>query len=247
MFSENIIMYTTSNTPKTARTIGKRGYRKKSYLFFSQKCGLEFWAESLIELYAAYAAELNFFIMSYLCQPMIFELKTGRRFKNRDEAKAALLGLIPISEMEFYTPDLLIKRVGKQIIQECKPAKKVQEFSDKAKLIEKACLANGFEFQIITDEDVFEEPYQTNVKTLISLLPHLPYWNRQEAEKKFKMAIELFGDVASIAEISNSLQISPFEILIAAVKGLVGLDCRHQLLTPTSQVLLRKNGIIGLI
>jgi len=65
-----------------------------------------------------------------------------------------------------YTPDFLVKRVHKTQIVEVKPASKVSTKENKIlfEIIEAVCLNAGYEFVVVTDIEICEQPRLNNVR-----------------------------------------------------------------------------------
>jgi TnsA endonuclease N terminal len=126
-----------------------RGGRKNLGKFFSVKLNAVLWYESLLEMSFMYLLDFDPAVSLFKEQPCrIHFVNNGRK--------------------RTYTPDLLVVRDGRRQIIEVKPAKKavaeknLQLFHSVAPI----CARSGFEFLVVTDEMILQQPRLDNVKAL---------------------------------------------------------------------------------
>jgi hypothetical protein len=66
----------------------------------------------------------------------------------------------------YYTPDVLVERKQKVQIVEVKPKSKVEKYDEIFRIASQVCKHNGYEFIVVTDEEIRKQPRLENVKLL---------------------------------------------------------------------------------
>ena len=66
----------------------------------------------------------------------------------------------------LYTPDYLVERVNKKQLIEVKPKEKVQKYELIFRTVSSICERNGYEFVVVTEEQIRVQPRLNNIKFL---------------------------------------------------------------------------------
>jgi hypothetical protein len=132
----------------TARKVIRRGTRRTVGKFptLKPKKRCVHW-ESMLERDFYYLLEIDHDVISYREQPLKIEyFLDGKKHR--------------------YTPDLLVERAMRKQIVEVKPKKKVQKYDSLFRIASRICQENGYEFLVVTDEEIRAQPKLDNIKLL---------------------------------------------------------------------------------
>ncbi len=131
------------------RKIPRYGAQKNIGKFFSVKTGRVAWYEALTERDFMYLLDFDPAVVSWWEQPL--------QMRYSHDGKT-----------HRYTPDLEVHRTSKKQIVEVKPKDKVEsgEWDFLFRTAACICEPEGYEFIVVTDEQIREQPKLNNVKKL---------------------------------------------------------------------------------
>jgi hypothetical protein len=136
-------------TQKPVRKISNRGCRKIIGKFPSIKCGRSVMFESLLEMDFLFILEMDSLVSTYSEQPLVLTYHLNGKLRK-------------------YVPDFKIQRTGiaRHQLIEVKPLEKVFKQLNKFKQVKKAAEAKGYEFHIMTEIFIRQEPRLSIIKYL---------------------------------------------------------------------------------
>lgn len=131
------------------RRIPRYGAQKNIGKFFSVKTGRVAWYESLLERDYMYLLDFDPAVTFWHEQPLQIRFCHG-------------------GKTHRYTPDLDVRRNSKKQIVEVKPEHKVKsgKWDFLFRTASSICEPEGYEFIVVTDEQIREQPKLENVKKL---------------------------------------------------------------------------------
>lgn len=134
---------------KPIRQISNRGYRKIIGRFPSIKCGRSVRFESLLEMDFIYHLEQDKLVKAYCEQPCKISYYSNNRHR-------------------IYVPDFKVHRTDqpRALLIEVKPMEKVLKQVSRLKQIKKAAQAMGYDFHIVTEASIRQEPKLSILKYL---------------------------------------------------------------------------------
>jgi hypothetical protein len=133
---------------KRARRVIRRGTRRTVGKFPSLKGGKKsiHW-ESTLERDLCYLLEIDPDVITFKEQPLkIMYVLDGK--------------------VRYYTPDLLVIRKNKKQLVEVKPKNKLQKYIHIFHVISQICEQNGYEFVVLTEKVIRQQPRLNNIKLL---------------------------------------------------------------------------------
>ncbi len=164
------------------RKIPRYGAQKNIGKFFSVKTGLVAWYESLLERDKMYLLDFDPLVTFWREQPL--------------RIRYVLNG-----KTHFYTPDLEVHRDSRKQLVEVKSQNQVDsgKFDGLFRIATSASQDDGYEFVVITDQPIRQQPRLDNVKKLwkyarTSILPQHQLLCRQFFQEKQSEQVEL-GDL----------------------------------------------------
>lgn len=131
------------------RKIPRYGAQKNIGKFFSLKTGLVVWYESLLERDEMYLLDFDPFVTFWREQPL--------------RIRYVLNG-----KTHFYTPDLEVHRGSRKQIVEVKSQDQVDSgrFDSLFRIATSVCQDEGYEFVVVTDQLIRQQPRLDNIKKL---------------------------------------------------------------------------------
>jgi len=164
------------------RKIPRYGAQKNIGKFFSVKTGLVAWYESLLERDKMYLLDFDPLVTFWREQPL--------------RIRYVLNG-----KTHFYTPDLEVHRNSRKQLVEVKSQNQVDsgKFDGLFRIATSASQDEGYEFVVVTDQLIRQQPRLDNVKKLwkyarTSILPQHQLLCRQFFQEKESEQVEL-GDL----------------------------------------------------
>ena len=169
------------------RKIPSYGAQKNIGKFFSVKTGVVAWYESLLERDEMYLLDFDPLVTFWREQPLKIRYVLN-------------------SKTHFYTPDLEVHRTSKRQLVEVKSQDQVDSgrFDSLFRIATSACQDEGYEYVVVTDQMIRQQPRLDNVKKLwkyarTPILPQHQLLCRQFFQEKQSEQVEL-GDLIAFCK-----------------------------------------------
>jgi hypothetical protein len=156
-----------------ARPLGKRGHRKKAFLYGSVTMGHELYLESHLETMAARALDLDPRVRAFHAQPFCITLDGSAVYPTQGSAFASLQPA-PLRDLAgatgsplLYTPDFLVELASSlYVLVEVKEESELVWLGEEMEQKTQAAKAAGYRMIVVTDQHVGQPGLESNLATL---------------------------------------------------------------------------------
>lgn len=196
-----------------ARKVITRGPIRVVGKFPSIKSGRMHHWESQLERDRMYQLELDPEVIRFREQPMTLEVSVN-------------------GHLHRYTPDLEVQTTHEPLIEEIKPADKVEAHADLFEAVSEFLADEGIAFRVVTDNEIRREPHLSNIKQL------LPYRLAAIDIAELEFSAQLFSSCSGLTfgDLQNAFGgTTAFQPWALLAQGFVATDL-EQSITPESPV-----------